>query len=85
MTTVAVIFGVVALVSIGINIHLSLRLQKDNEREWYRQSEIKGLRSSAKIANIRSEDLQEKLLAANAKLAKYDRKRDPKTGKIVKG
>jgi predicted nucleic acid-binding Zn-ribbon protein len=85
MTTVAVVFGVVALVSIAINIYFRLSIEgykltltsKDNLIEDYSSLASK---NESEIA-----ELEKRLTDANKRLKKWERKRDPETGKIVKG
>jgi hypothetical protein len=85
MTTVAVVFGVVALVSIAINIYFRVSIEaykltltsKDNLIDDYSRLASK---SESEMAEI-----EQRLAEANKRLKKWERKRDPETGKIVKG
>ena len=90
MTTVAVVFGVVALVSIGINIHLRMRLETEIRNNISTRADRDIFQNASASWNKSAKDWKMKFLkadseleAAKSKLAKYDRKRDLITGKII--
>jgi hypothetical protein len=93
MTVLLVLLlGVVALVSIAINIHLKLCLESEMNDNLYTKLDRDLFQNASANHKRNSNEWKEKFIKADrelkeatAKLAKYDRKRDPITGKIVKG
>jgi hypothetical protein len=108
MTTVAVVLGFVALVSIAINIFQRVQFEKEknesadiikmaSETMAALRRETKDLKQMSekwkeecRLADVEKKDAvfmyeqaDKKLKEANDKLAKYDRKRDSETGKVV--
>jgi hypothetical protein len=92
MTVVAVVFGVVALVSIAINIRFRVLLDKEVANGISLKADKDMLEKSLSEWKQKASDWKDecikadkKLTDANANLKKWHRNRDPKTGKIVKG
>lgn len=85
MTTVAVVFGVVALVSIAINIYFRIVLDSWKSAAAAKDRLIEDYSSLASKNESEIAELEKRLTDANKRLKKWERKRDPETGKIVKG
>lgn len=85
MTTVAVVFGFVALVSIAASVYLKVSIDNWKSTVASKDRLIEDYSRLVSKTELEKTELEKRLAETNKRLKKWERKRDPETGKIVKG